>query len=163
MNHRPDIDEDVRRIRERPGVDGWNVLQMLAALNEGGDRRRVLAHFASAALHATIRGDIAALQARGVRAVPVCVGRDSTMLVEAPDRTRRVNWVHSLQRGSIDINFYYVDRRQETLCASLKLPINRSTDYAQLPAEVRKRADEIRAFLLHGERPEDDAADVDVE
>lgn len=152
MSNRPDIDEDARRLRQRP-VDQWNAAQFLAGLTATGDRGRVLAHLAAAALHSAVRGDIAELRSRGILALPICAGSGSTMTIESADRLRRVQWSHSLERQHIDIGYYHVNRSQQDLLLTTRLPAMQTADYSQLPSQVRKCADDIRAFVLHGELP----------
>ncbi len=61
-----------------------------------------------------------------------------------------------LQQRDFEVNFSYTDRlnrSHKTRCASVRIPIGGTDDYQQLPGQVQQCAAQVRAFLLHGERP----------
>ncbi len=148
---RPDLDADAKRLRER-SFDVWDAYQMLAMLSEEGERAMVLSHFAAAALQAAVRGDIAGLRERGIKNVPVCLGLGASLEVNSSDRLRRVVCTHALENRFVEIAYFYVESGHPVARLTHRLPIA-ATDYPALPGEVRRRADEIRAFLLHGDLP----------
>lgn len=153
MSDRPDIDADVAFLRQRP-ADPWDMGQLLSSLIGGRDRRTVLSHFAAAALHAAVKGDIAELRSRGVPVVPLCTARGSTVEIVSTDRLRKVHFSHTLEKTQVDICYYRIDRGRDDLCLTLRMPVRGTTDYAQLPGQVRQRADEIRLFLIRGQLPD---------
>lgn len=147
MTDRPDLDRDAERVHERQ-QDIWATI---AACVEEGERRLVLGHFAAAFLHACIVGDLRGLKDRGL-SVPAHVGSGTTLRLWSTDKLRQVMCSHGLESGHVTITYFYVERGELSLRLTQELPTH-PTNYATLPDAARKRANEIRAFLLHGDLP----------